>query len=114
MRDNLPTTYKKITGYTIVQAWRIIGCAKRSYISTLITSGKLTVVGEIPHRGNNRKLLDVAGVLSFAGEFEGKGGDKHVFQVTLTKLELREVEAAFPELSFKDQTAKRKAKHLAN
>lgn len=109
-----PTTYKDIIGYTIIQAWRIIGCAKRSYISTLISSGKLTVVGEIPHRGNNRKLLKVQDVLDYAASFEAKGGDIHYFQVKLTKVQLLALQEAFPNLKFEDLTARRREAYLSS
>lgn len=108
-----PYTHNGIVGYSKPQAWKIIGCDQLARIATLITQGKLEVVGEmpLPHMPHvKRKLLSVESVELCAENYAPRTYGTHMYQVRMSRTQLKAAQHKFPQLTFTDLTESRRIK----
>lgn len=108
-----PYTYNGVTGYSKQQALSIIGCSQLATIRRMIKQGRITVVGEmpIPHMPHvMRKLLSIESVELCAENYFPRTHGTHMYQVRLSRIQLKSIQTNFPNLQFTDLTESRRVK----
>ncbi len=108
-----PYTHNGVVGYSKQQALAIIDCKRITTVTRLISQGRLEIVGSmpLPHMPHvKRKLLSVESVELCAENYSPRTYGTHMYQVRLTRAQLKAVQAKFPQLTFTDLTESRRIK----
>lgn len=108
-----PYEHNGIVGYSKQQALTLINCKRLTTVTRLISQGRLEIVGQmpLPHMPHvKRKLLSVESVELCAENYSPRTYGTHMYQVRLTRAQLKTVQFKFPQLDFIDLTESRRIK----